>query len=126
MYPLKFFSTSFLGTITSLPQFIHCSRKSIPTLSNFHSFAPQGCFFFILITSPTLKSICFLCSCFPLNFRILLTCLIINFTIAENIFCVKDFSYFRACLKNAFTKIYIAVNTAALATIPRIPPSSFL
>ena len=65
---------------------MHCNLKSIPTLSNFHSLAPQGCFFFILIISPTLNSIFPLLSLFSINFPI-------KFTIAENIFYVKVFSF---------------------------------
>ena len=66
---------------------MHCSLKSIPTLSNFHSLAPQGCFFFILIISPTLNSIFPLLSLFSIN-------LPVKFTIAENIFYVKVFFFF--------------------------------
>ena len=66
---------------------MHCSLKSIPTLSNFHSLAPQGCFFFILIISPTLNSIFPLLSLFSIN-------LPVKLTIAENIFYVKVFFFF--------------------------------
>ena len=52
-----FFSTSFLGTMIwwSHPQ--QRIRKSIPTRKTSHSLLPHGCGFFMIILSPTSKSI---------------------------------------------------------------------
>ena len=55
--PLKFFSTSFLGTITWWSQPVHLSLKSIPTRRISQEFAPHGWAFFSLTICPTLNTI---------------------------------------------------------------------
>ena len=50
-----FFSTSRLAIMIWCPQPRHFRRKSAPTLRISHSLLPQGCVFFIRITSPTSK-----------------------------------------------------------------------
>ena len=52
-----FFSALIRGTITSLPQPVHFSLKSIPERRTVKVFAPHGCCFFISSMSPILTSI---------------------------------------------------------------------
>ena len=55
--PRNAFSTCFRGSIIWWPHPVQRMRISIPTRLSSHAFVPHGCDFFILITSPTFKSI---------------------------------------------------------------------
>ena len=55
--PRNAFSTCFRGSITWWPHPVQRMRISIPTRLSSHALVPHGCDFFILITSPTFKSI---------------------------------------------------------------------